>query len=206
MDLRYNFLIFTNTKGDSNRMAQTPSTMIELGTIAPDFSLLNVVSGQTVNLAELKSEKATLIMFICNHCPFVKHIQTELVQLANDYLPKQVAIIAINSNDAETYPQDNPEAMKNTALEWQYGFPYLYDESQEVAKAYQAACTPDFFLFDSQMRCVYRGQLDDSRPNNGIPVTGEDLRRALDAVLTHQTVSETQKPSIGCNIKWRKTA
>ncbi|OUD15479.1 thioredoxin family protein [Thioflexithrix psekupsensis] len=186
-------------------MAQTPSTMIALGTVAPDFSLPDVVSGQTVSLTELRSEKATLVMFICNHCPFVKHIQRELVQLATDYLPQQVAIIAINANDAETYPQDNPEAMKATALEWQYPFPYLYDETQEVAKAYQAACTPDFFLFDGQMRCVYRGQLDDSRPNNGIPVTGQDVRRAIDAVLSDQNVPEPQKPSIGCNIKWRKT-
>ncbi|OQW95645.1 MAG: thioredoxin family protein [Beggiatoa sp. IS2] len=184
-------------------MARTPSNMLPLGTVAPDFRLLEVVSGQMMSLQELKSEVATLVMFICNHCPFVKHIQTQLVLLARDYQPKGISIIAINSNDVTHYPEDSPEKMQEVALQWGYSFPYLYDESQEVAKAYDAACTPDFYIFDKALRCVYRGQLDDSRPGSPIPVTGQDIRTALDALLATHPVSSTQKPSLGCNIKWK---
>lgn len=186
-------------------MAQTPSTMIPLGTPAPDFSLPNVVTGELNSFKQLKSERATVVMFICNHCPFVKHVQAELIRLAHDYQPKGVVFIAISANDAAKYPQDGPEAMRDIATQWEYPFPYLYDEMQTVAQAYEAACTPDFFVFDGQTQCVYRGQLDDSRPGNEIPVTGHDLRAALDAVLADQPVSELQKPSIGCNIKWKAT-
>lgn len=185
-------------------MAATPSTMIPLGTIAPDFKLPDVISDQMKSLSDLKSDKATLIMFICNHCPFVKHVQSELVQLAQDYQSKGVSVIAISSNDAESYPDDSPEKMKAVARKWQYPFPYLYDESQSVAKAYSAACTPDLFLFDAELKLVYRGQLDDSRPGNQIPVTGKDLRAALDALLAGNPVDPNQKPSIGCNIKWKE--
>lgn len=184
-------------------MALTPSKMIPLGTIAPDFSLPDVVSGATISLTELKSDVATVIMFICNHCPFVKHVQTQIATLAVDYQQKGVAFIAISSNDASSYPEDAPDKMKLEAQQAGYSFPYLYDESQEVAKAYHAACTPDFFVFDSELKCVYRGQLDDARPENGIAVTGSDLRAALDAILAGEIPSANQKPSVGCNIKWR---
>lgn len=187
-------------------MAQTPSNMLPLGTVAPDFSLLDTVSGKTVSLQNLKSDKATLVMFICNHCPFVKHIKDELAALGRDYQPKGVSIIAISSNDIENYPQDGPDKMTETAKEWDFTFPYLYDESQEVAQAYDAACTPDFYLFDGELKCVYRGQLDDSRPSSEIPVSGKDLRAALDALLIGGTISEDQKPSMGCNIKWKAAA
>jgi len=185
-------------------MAATPSTMMPLGTIAPSFQLLDTVSGKTLSLAELKGEKATLVMFICNHCPYVLHINDELVQMAKGYQPKGVSFIAISSNDVENYPQDGPELMKIHAKKLGYQFPYLYDESQEVAKAYEAACTPDLFLFDHELKCVYRGQLDDSRPNSDIPVTGRDLRSALEAFLSGQEISDEQIPSIGCNIKWKQ--
>jgi peroxiredoxin len=184
-------------------MAATPSTMMPLGTIAPDFTLLNTVTGEIVSLQDLKSDVATLVMFICNHCPYVKHIDAQLVKLATDYQSKGVAFIAISSNDVENYPDDSPEKMKEVAQQLGYPFPYLYDETQEVAKAYQAACTPDFFLFDKDLKCVYRGQLDGSRPKNDVPVTGEDMRAALDAVLAGQPVNPEQIPSIGCNIKWK---
>lgn len=184
-------------------MATTPSNMMPLGTIAPDFNLLDVVSGKKVTLQSLKAEKATLIMFICNHCPYVKHIQGELIKLANDYQAKGMAFIAINSNDVVNYPDDSPDNMKKVSQDKGYPFPYLYDETQAVAKAYQAACTPDFYLFDNQLKCVYRGQLDDARPKNDIPVTGKDIRAALDAILAGQPVNPDQKPSIGCNIKWK---
>jgi peroxiredoxin len=185
-------------------MALTESNMFPLGNKAPSFTLPDVVSGKTVTLDELKSDFATVIMFICNHCPYVKHVQHELVRLANDYIPKGVSFIAINSNDAEQYPDDSPKRMKEVAKELGYPFPYLFDETQEVARAYQAACTPDFYIFDRELRCVYRGQLDDSRPGNGIPVTGESIRSALDSLLAGEPVSVKQKPSIGCNIKWKQ--
>jgi peroxiredoxin len=185
-------------------MARTESTMFPLGRQAPDFVLPDTVTGKVMSLAELASEKATVIMFICNHCPFVKHVQAELVRLANDYLPKGVSFIAISSNDASAYPDDSPERMKQVAEEWKYPFPYLYDETQEVARAYQAACTPDFYVFDGNLACAYRGQLDDSRPGNDIPVTGASIRAALDQLLNGEAVTVTQKPSLGCNIKWKQ--
>ena len=183
-------------------MAQTPSTMLPLGTTAPDFKLPDT-NGKPVSLADLKDKPALLVLFICNHCPYVKHIRAGLAQLARDYLPKQVAIVGINSNDVENYPDDSPAKMKEEAKNAGYLFPYCYDKSQAVAKAYRAACTPDFFLFNTEHRLVYRGQLDDSRPGNALPVSGKDLRAALDAVLKGEEVSAQQKPSIGCNIKWK---
>jgi peroxiredoxin len=177
--------------------------MLKLGTIAPDFKLIDTVSDQVLSLEELKSDKATVVMFICNHCPFVKHVNAQLVQLAEDYQQKGVAFIAISANDVENYPEDSPEKMKIYAEKLGYPFPYLYDETQEVAKAYKAACTPDFYIFDANMELVYRGQLDDSRPGNGVPVTGEDLRDALDNILVGESVSGEQRPSLGCNIKWK---
>jgi thiol-disulfide isomerase/thioredoxin len=184
-------------------MAETPSTMVPLGTPALHFSLPDTVSGKTVTLDEIKSDKATLIMFICNHCPFVKHVQQELVNLARDYQPKGVSLVAISSNDIESYPDDGPERMKAVANDLGYSFPYLFDESQEVAREYKAACTPDFFLYDSELKLAYRGQLDDSRPENGIPVTGADLRAAVDNLLLGEPVNPNQRPSVGCNIKWK---
>jgi len=181
-------------------MSAVESQMLELGTDAMDFSLPDV-NGVHHGLSENAS--AYLVMFICNHCPFVKHVREELAHLGHDYLPRDVAIYAINSNDAENYPGDSPEKMKEEAENWGYEFPYLIDADQSVARAYQAACTPDFFLFDADKVLVYRGQLDDSRPSNDIPVTGKDLRAAIDAVLNNSDVAETQKPSIGCNIKWK---
>jgi len=184
-------------------MTRTPSNMLPLGTKAPTFNLINPVTGNSISLDDLKSDTATVIMFICNHCPYVKHVQTHLVELANDYIRKGISFVAINSNDVENYPDDNPEKMKDTAKEFSYPFPYLFDETQEVAKAYQAACTPDFYIFNSEMRLVYRGQLDDSRPGNNIPVTGKDMRAALDSILENMPVSTEQRPSLGCNIKWK---
>lgn len=184
-------------------MAKTASTMLPLGTPAPEFKLLDTVSGKTADLQSLKSPIATVIAFICNHCPFVKHINTELVRVAKDYQARGIAFIAISSNDIENYPQDGPELMKSTAEELEYPFPYLFDETQAVAKAYQAACTPDFYVFDAALRCVYRGQFDDSRPGSELPVTGKDLREALTAILAGQTINPDQKPSLGCNIKWK---
>ena len=185
-------------------MAETPSKMQPLGFTAPEFNLKDVVSGEFKSLKDLASRKATVIMFICNHCPFVKHVNSHLVKLAGDYQPKGISFIAISSNDAEMYPEDGPEKMKEYAARLQYPFPYLYDELQDVAKAYDAACTPDFYIFDANLKCVYRGQLDDSRPSNGKPVTGLDIRNALDAILNGTQISKDQKPSIGCNIKWKK--
>ncbi len=184
-------------------MVQTLSSMLPLGTQAPDFNLLDAVSGKLLGLSELKGEYATLIMFICNHCPFVKHIQNELVKLGNDYPAKGVNLIGINSNDVGEYPEDSPENMKILAETLGYQFPYLYDEEQLVAKAYDATCTPDFFIFDQELKCVYRGQLDDSRPGNSIPVTGSDIRNALTSLLSGNNVDPQQKPSVGCNIKWK---
>lgn len=185
-------------------MAATPSTMIPLGTIAPDFTLLNPATQEYQSLADMRSNTATVIMFICNHCPFVQHVNDGLVQLAGDYIPKGVHFIAISSNDADNYPEDSPAKMAEYAQTLGYPFPYLYDETQDVARAYQATCTPDFYVFDGAMACVYRGQLDASRPGNGIPVTGSDIRHALDAVLTGTPVNTNQTPSIGCNIKWKR--
>lgn len=185
-------------------MALTPSNMLPLGTQAPDFKLPDTLSGKMVSLNEIKSDQATVIMFICNHCPFVKHIQPELVKLANDYLGQGIKFIAINSNDAVGYPDDSPSKMREVAQHYHYPFPFLFDETQAIAKAYQAACTPDFYIFDKDLKCIYRGQLDDSRPGNNIPVTGKDLRAALDNALSGKPVSSDQKPSVGCNIKWKR--
>ena len=181
-------------------MTAVTSQMLELGTEAVNFSLPDA-DGKLHTLPADAS--AYLVMFICNHCPFVKHIREELAQLGHDYLPQGVAIFAINSNDAETHPGDSPGKMREEAKNWGYEFPYLIDSDQEVAKSYRAACTPDFFLFDAGKKLVYRGQLDDSRPSNGIPVSGRDLRAAIDAVLNNAAVPATQMPSIGCNIKWK---
>ena len=184
-------------------MADTPSKMVPLGMIAPDFVLPDTISGENKSLTNLKSEKATVIMFICNHCPFVIHVQKQLVKLAREYQAKGISFVAISSNDVEKYPDDSPQRMKEVAQELGYPFPYLYDESQEVARAYNAACTPDFYVFDKNLKLVYRGQIDGSRPGNNIPVTGKDLREALDNILQGKSVSEDQRPSIGCNIKWK---
>lgn len=184
-------------------MAQTPSSMTPLGTSAPDFQLRDATTGKLVGLEVFADASALLVMFICNHCPFVKHVRQEIANIGRDYQPKGVAVIAINSNDVEKYPDDSPEKMAEEVREAGYTFPYLFDETQEVATAYGATCTPDFFLFDRRRQLVYRGQLDDSRPGNDIPVTGKDLRAALDAVLSGQPVNPEQKPSIGCNIKWK---
>lgn len=182
-------------------MALTSSTMLPLGAKAPDFSLPDT-NGKTVSLADFGGAPALLVMFICNHCPYVKHIREGLAKLTREYQEKCVAVVAISSNDVASYPADSPEMMAEEVVSAGYVFPYLYDESQEVAKAYHAACTPDFFLFDRDRKLVYRGQMDESRPGNGKPVTGADLRAALDAVLANKPVSAEQKPSIGCNIKW----
>jgi peroxiredoxin len=184
-------------------MAATPSVMLPLGTTAPDFTLVDTISGRELSLDELKSDIATVVMFICNHCPYVLHVKDELVRLADDYQSKGVAFVAISSNDVENYPADSPENMRRLAEDLGFTFPYLYDESQDVARAYQAACTPDFYIFNSAMELVYRGQLDDSRPRNEIPVTGHDIRAALDNILQGEPVDEEQRPSIGCNIKWK---
>ncbi|MGI9224029.1 MAG: thioredoxin family protein [Woeseiaceae bacterium] len=181
-------------------MAAVESRMLALGTPAPEFALPDP-DGTVHELRE--GADAYLVMFICNHCPFVKHVRSELARIGDDYGRRNVAIYAINSNDVTTHPGDSPERMKEEAADWGYTFPYLYDAEQDVAKSYLAACTPDFFLFNSERRLVYRGQLDDSRPSNRIPVDGRDLRAALEAVLNKQPVTESQKPSIGCNIKWR---
>ena len=182
-------------------MSLTPSTMLDLGTPAPAFSLA-ASDGSRLSLDDIK-EKVLVIAFICNHCPYVKHIREGLRQFAADYQPRGVAVVAINSNDPERYPDDAPDKMAVEVAAAGYTFPYLFDETQEVAKAYRAACTPDFFVFDENRRLVYRGQFDDSRPGNEVPVTGADLRRAVEAVLAGQAVPGEQKPSMGCNIKWR---
>ena len=184
-------------------MALVESTMLPLGTAAPAFELIDTVSDTMLSLDELKSDKATVIMFICNHCPYVIHVNEGLVALANDYIPKGVSFIAISANDAEVYHVDSPDNMKAHAADEGYPFPYLYDESQAVAKADDAACTPDFYIFDAEMKLAYRGRIDASRPNSGIPVTGNDIRTALDAIIAQQTISNVQVPSMGCNIKWK---
>lgn len=184
-------------------MAAIESNMLPLGSKASDFTLIDTRTNQMVSLEESKSSLATVIMFLCNHCPFVKHVQTKLVEMAAHYQPKGIQFIAISSNDVVNYPADGPEHMKQEAEAFHYTFPYLYDESQEVAKAYQAACTPDFYIFDKDLLCVYRGCLDESTPGNGKPVTGLQLRNALESILAGKPVSAEQKPSIGCNIKWK---
>ena len=183
-------------------MALTPSTMPPLGTTAPDFNLPDT-NGKLVAPADFKELAALVVIFICNHCPYVVHIRAGLAQLARDYAPKHVGFVGINSNDVKNYPADSPAKMKDEVKVAGYIFPYLFDESQAVAKSYRAACTPDIFLYDRGRRLVYRGQFDASRPGNGIPVTGKDLRAALAAVLAGRTTSEFQAPSIGCNIKWK---
>ena len=184
-------------------MTVTASRMLALGTLAPDFSLPDT-TGNTVSLTDFEKSPALLIIFMCNHCPFVKHVLGNLVELAKDYQASGVAVVGINSNDVANYPDDSPEMMAELARESDFAFSYLYDETQEVARAYGAACTPDFFLFDSARSLVYRGQMDDSRPGNGIPVTGADLTAAIDAVVAGKPVASEQKPSIGCNIKWKR--
>ncbi len=184
-------------------MALTASTMLPLGTKAPDFELTDVVSGKIISLSNYAGKQAILIMFMCQHCPFVKHIKAQLAQLSSDYANSNLGMIAISSNDVSSHPDDAPEHLQAMAQELSLTFPICYDESQEVAKAYTAACTPDFFLFDRNQQLVYRGQLDDSRPSNGKPVTGKDLRAAIEAVLAGEAVSVEQTPSIGCNIKWK---
>jgi peroxiredoxin len=183
-------------------MVMVESTMLPLGTAAPAFELTDVVSGETITLETFAEAKALLVMFICRHCPFVKHVEHELARIGQDYGPKGVGIVAISANSLQTHPQDGPEFLKTQAQEVGFTFPYCFDESQAVAKAYTAACTPDFFVFDQGKRLVYRGQLDDSRPSNGKPVTGADLRTALDGVLAGHSLPNEQAPSVGCNIKW----
>lgn len=184
-------------------MALTESNMLSLGTKAPNFELIDTVDNTQKTLQELKGTTATLVMFICNHCPFVIHVNAQLSQLAKDYISKGINCIAISSNDVENYPQDGPELMKENAKDNGFIFPYLYDQTQDVAKAYNAACTPDFFLFDNDLKLVYAGQLDDSRPGNGKPVTGKDIRFAMDALINNDVVAPNQKPSVGCGIKWK---
>lgn len=184
-------------------MALVESNPFEIGTTAPDFSLSNVLTGENNQLLDLKGSKGTVIMFICNHCPFVLHVNEELVQLAKDYQSSGIKFIAISSNDSINYPQDGPEQMKINALKLNYPFPYLYDKTQEVAKAYDAACTPDFYIFNAALKSVYHGQLDNSRPGNNKPVTGIDLRNTLESLLDDTPIDSFQKPSIGCNIKWK---
>jgi peroxiredoxin len=185
-------------------MALTESTMLELGTTAPDFALTDVVSGKTVHRDDLRGQKALLVMFICTHCPYVKHVEKGLAALGMDLAGEPISIVAISSNDADSYPEDGPQGLKRQAETLGFRFPYLYDETQKVARAYDAACTPDFFLFDDQLRLVYRGEFDASRPGNGIPVSGEALRAAITDVLAGKPVPPEQKPSIGCNIKWKR--
>ena len=186
-------------------MVRTASTMLPLGTEAPDFSLPDY-NGKQVARDDFRGKRGLLVIFMCNHCPYVKHVAPELARLADEYQGKQIAVVGISSNDVETYPDDAPEKMKAEAVAQGYHFPYLFDEQQSVAQAYRAACTPDFFLFDSDFRLVYRGQMDDTRPKQGVAPNGHDLRAALDALLSGQPIPEPQKPSIGCNIKWRAGA
>ena len=184
-------------------MSLTPSTMLRLGTKAIDFDLKDVVSGNQVSLKNFEDRKALLVMLICRHCPYVRHVQSEIAKIGKDYGNKSLGIVAISANDISAYPEDSPEGMKEQAQEVGFTFPYCYDETQGTAKAYTAACTPDFFFFDSQRKLVYRGQLDGSRPGNNIPLTGEDLRAAIDAVLEDKPVNSLQNPSTGCSIKWK---
>ncbi len=185
-------------------MAVTSSVGLPLGNKAPDFKLRDVISGKIYSLEDFKQDKALVVMFICNHCPFVKHVRTEIVRIADEFQPKGIGFTAISSNDVTTHPDDGPDQMKLIAEQNRFSFPYLYDEFQDVAKAYQTACTPEFFVFDRDRKCVYHGQLDDSRPGNDIPVTGKDLRQALHHLLAGESIPFPQKPSIGCSIKWKK--
>jgi len=185
-------------------MSLTPTKAVAMGFNAPDFNLADALTGNIVSFKDIKGDKGTLVMFICNHCPYVKHVIQELVNIGNNYIPKGIGIVAINSNDIVKYPDDHPDKMKTLVKELNFPFPYLFDESQEIAKAYDAACTPDFNLFDANNKCVYRGQLDGSRPGNDVTITGVDLRRALDQVLNGEKISKEQIPSIGCNIKWKE--
>jgi thiol-disulfide isomerase/thioredoxin len=185
-------------------MAATESTMLELGTAAPDFSLPDIVSGNTISLASFAGRKGLLAMFICPHCPYVKHVQATLAAVLKEYAGAPLGIVAIGSNDAVQFPEDGPDGLRAQAAELGFSFPYCYDESQAVAKAYRAACTPDFFLFDADRKLAYRGQMDGARPKNDTPVTGSDLRAAIDAVLAGRPVDHVQRPSLGCNIKWKK--
>ncbi len=186
-------------------MAKTPSSMLPLGTSAPQFCLPNVITGKPISIQNSEDNAvATVIMFICNHCPYVKHVNQAIVELAHDYMPEQITFIAINANDAKAYPDDSPENMKQTAIEQNYPFPYLFDETQEVARAYHATCTPDFFVFDNDLKLAYRGQLDDSRPGNQITPNGASIREALNCLIQRRSVPQNQKPSIGCNIKWKE--
>lgn len=184
-------------------MAAVESTMLELGTAAPDFSLPDVISGRTVSLSSFAGTKGLLVMFLCPHCPYVKHIQSTLAALLKEYADASLGIVAISSNDVSQFPEDSPDGLRAQAAELAFHFPYCYDESQDVAQAYRAACTPDFFLFDEHRRLAYRGQMDGSRPKNDTPITGADLRAAIDAVLAGRPVLPHQRPSIGCNIKWK---
>ena len=184
-------------------MALTESNEFSLGTKAPSFNLINTIDHKFYSLNDLKGNKGTVIMFICNHCPFVIHVNSALVKMANDYQQKEINFIAISSNDVENYPQDAPEFMTQLAKEEKYPFPYLFDETQEVAKAYNAACTPDLYVFDSDLKSIYHGQLDDSRPGNGVPVSGKDIRRVLETMLSNRIYKGVPKPSMGCNIKWK---
>lgn len=184
-------------------MALTPSSMLSLGTDAPVFELPDVVSGNKISIEEVKGENGLVVMFICNHCPYVMYVQDEIARLADEYLQKGIGFVAISSNNVEKYPDDSPDHMKQQAKKMRFHFPYLYDESQSVAKAYQAECTPDFFLFDNNLDLVYRGRLDEATPGNGKPVNGKDLRSAMDNLIDGNPISEVQFPSIGCNIKWK---
>ncbi|MFX0558123.1 thioredoxin family protein [Maribacter sp. CXY002] len=187
-------------------MARTESNMLALGTIAPDFKLYDTVTDKNLCLSEIKGKQGTVIMFICNHCPFVVHVNPKITELAKTYQAKGIEFIAISSNDIIKYPQDAPDLMKKKAAEEGYTFPYLFDDTQEVAKAYDAACTPDFYLFNADLKLIYRGQLDDSRPGNGLPLTGKDLINALEDLLNGNEITALQKPSIGCNIKWKQSS
>ncbi len=184
-------------------MAATPSTMLALGTQAPDFHLPDVVTGQKRSLRDFVKNKILLVMFICRHCPYVKHVQDQLARIGEEYVPRNVGMVAISSNDAGNYPDDSPESLREMARTLKFNFPLCYDETQEAAKAYRAACTPEFYLFNEERKLAYRGQLDDSRPKNDLPVTGKDLRAALEAALTGREPMMEQKPGIGCNIKWK---
>lgn len=184
-------------------MARTPSTNIPLGFHAPEFTLIDTVSGKDVSLSDIKSENATVLIFMCNHCPYVLHVIEEIVNLSNEYIPQGISFAGISANDVANYPDDSPDKMKELAESLGFDFPYLYDESQEVAKAYDAACTPEFHIFNKDLDCVYRGQLDGSRPGSEVPVNGKDLRNALDNILSGKEVDPNQIPSIGCNIKWK---
>ncbi|MGB3586528.1 MAG: thioredoxin family protein [Tunicatimonas sp.] len=187
-------------------MARTESNLMPLGISAPNFSLPDTRSDEMLSLLDIQGELATVIMFICNHCPYVKHIKSEIARLANDYQSRGISFVAISSNDATQYPADGPDKMKEIAKKWKFDFPYLYDKSQEVAQVYKAACTPDIYVFDDSLKLVYHGQLDDSRPKNDIPVTGRDVRAALDALIAGVEVNKDQTPSVGCNIKWKENS